>query len=332
MAKLNVNAGHRPGEPGACYSGRQEYAIARQVRDEFMRQGAALGLEMTDSTEDVSDSVNQQIRKANASGAELAISNHVNAGGGTGFEVFYDDQASAATAALAAKVSAALAAHYGLRDRGAKKDTQSAVKSLGWTSYTRMPALLIEWGFIDNDGDMSRILGDIPGGVKAVYDAVYGTAAGTPVSPVQPSGNEPPPTPAILRRGSTGEAVKVVQCAVGAAADGQFGPETEAKVKDYQAAYGLTVDGLVGAQTMAAINAGKTLTATPAKASMPIIRRGSIGDAVRIWQGIAAAAQDGLFGPETERLTKAWQSAHGLVADGIVGPATWGAAGYTVAA
>ena len=59
--------------------------------------------------------------------------------------------------------------------------------------------------------------------------------------------------------------------------------------------------------------------------TMPMIRQGS-GDkeAVKTWQRIVGASPiDGLFGPNTDRLTRSWQTANGLVADGIVGPASW---------
>lgn len=58
----------------------------------------------------------------------------------------------------------------------------------------------------------------------------------------------------------------------------------------------------------------------------PTIRRGSKGPAVKKWQGVLGLTgkdQDGDFGPNTERLTKAWQKKNGLKDDGIVGPATW---------
>ena len=55
-------------------------------------------------------------------------------------------------------------------------------------------------------------------------------------------------------------------------------------------------------------------------------------DAVQGWQNIllnsgANITVDGVFGPQTTALTKAWQAAHGLPADGIVGPMTWEAVG-----
>lgn len=51
----------------------------------------------------------------------------------------------------------------------------------------------------------------------------------------------------VLRRGSTGAVVKVLQKAVGAAADGDFGPLTEAKVRAFEAAHRLPVNGVVTA-------------------------------------------------------------------------------------
>ena len=61
--------------------------------------------------------------------------------------------------------------------------------------------------------------------------------------------------------------------------------------------------------------------------TMPTLRRGASGDAVRNWQDIIGVTADGAFGPATEAATKAWQAAHGLTADGVVGPATWRTAG-----
>ena len=59
--------------------------------------------------------------------------------------------------------------------------------------------------------------------------------------------------PVILRIGSTGDAVALVQKKVGVEADGWFGPITEAAVKDYQRSEGLVPDGIVGPITMNAM-------------------------------------------------------------------------------
>ena len=57
----------------------------------------------------------------------------------------------------------------------------------------------------------------------------------------------------VLRRGSTGPAVKALQKAIGKlTVDGSFGPATEARVKEYQKAKGLTVNGVVDSKVWAA--------------------------------------------------------------------------------
>jgi len=67
------------------------------------------------------------------------------------------------------------------------------------------------------------------------------------------TGDIPPRAKATetLRRGSTGDGVKQIQRKLGLAADGDFGPGTEAAVKKWQAANGLTADGIVGPSTIA---------------------------------------------------------------------------------
>ena len=67
------------------------------------------------------------------------------------------------------------------------------------------------------------------------------------------------------------------------------------------------------------------------------LRRGMVGEDVRVWQRVIMVTADGVFGPNTEASTKKWQSTHSwhqatgpwgkaLVADGIVGPRTRAAA------
>ena len=59
-----------------------------------------------------------------------------------------------------------------------------------------------------------------------------------------------------LRVGSKGEAVKCLQAAVGAVADGSFGPMTKASVVAWQAGNGLVADGIFGPKSRAVLVAG----------------------------------------------------------------------------
>lgn len=57
--------------------------------------------------------------------------------------------------------------------------------------------------------------------------------------------------------------------------------------------------------------------------SMNTIKKGSKGNAVKVWQIIIGTTADGIFGSGTENMTKTWQKNHGLTADGIVGKNSW---------
>lgn len=57
--------------------------------------------------------------------------------------------------------------------------------------------------------------------------------------------------------------------------------------------------------------------------TMPTIKRGSEGKAVKVWQAVCGVRTDGNFGPKTEKATRELQMRFALKVDGIVGPKTW---------
>ena len=58
----------------------------------------------------------------------------------------------------------------------------------------------------------------------------------------------------VLKLGSRGNEVKVLQEKLNLKADGIFGPLTEEAVKDFQRSNGLEVDGIVGTNTLSKLN------------------------------------------------------------------------------
>jgi putative chitinase len=72
----------------------------------------------------------------------------------------------------------------------------------------------------------------------------------------------------VLKNGSKGNEVKALQEKLGIAADGDFGPGTEAKLKAWQTANGLTADGVAGPATLAKL--GISVSAAPAAAPTAI--------------------------------------------------------------
>jgi peptidoglycan hydrolase-like protein with peptidoglycan-binding domain len=53
------------------------------------------------------------------------------------------------------------------------------------------------------------------------------------------------------------------------------------------------------------------------------LRRGAVGELVRLLQSAVGVAVDGVFGGATEAAVRRFQLSHGLVPDGIAGPKTW---------
>jgi peptidoglycan hydrolase-like protein with peptidoglycan-binding domain len=152
----------------------------------------------------------------------------------------------------------------------------------------------------------------------------------------------------VLRTGDRGPAVRAWQeqlVAAGASlgVDGIFGPQTELLTRQFQEARGLPVDGVVGPQTRAAMavlladatdtdQVGITEAVPVAHVAVDLpagtlLRMGDRGSAVARWQEALRAsgarlAADGIFGPVTDRATREFQQARGILVDGLVGPQT----------
>ncbi|MEM9710369.1 MAG: peptidoglycan-binding protein [Pseudomonadota bacterium] len=116
----------------------------------------------------------------------------------------------------------------------------------------------------------------------------------------------------ILKRGLKGAPVKRLQEKLGIAADGDFGPGTEAAVKAFQEKAGLAVDGIAGPDTFAAIGLPELV----------LLRKGTRGEQVKKLQEGLGIGADGIFGSGTEAAVKAFQTENGLDADGLAGPET----------
>jgi putative chitinase len=72
-----------------------------------------------------------------------------------------------------------------------------------------------------------------------------------------------------LKVGSKGEEVKALQTKLGLAADGDFGPGTEAKLKAWQTANGLTADGIAGPATLAKLGISESAAPVAPAAAIP---------------------------------------------------------------
>lgn len=98
-------------------------------------------------------------------------------------------------------------------------------------------------------------------------------------------------------------------------AAGKTLPGLQRRRKAEAALYNKKVESCTGATT--------TTVKESEDYSMNTIKKGSKGNAVKVWQIIIGTTADGNFGGGTESMTKTWQKNHGLTADGIVGKNSW---------
>lgn len=98
-------------------------------------------------------------------------------------------------------------------------------------------------------------------------------------------------------------------------AAGKTLPGLQRRRKAEAALYNKKVESYTGATT--------TTVKETEDYNMNTIKKGSKGNAVKVWQIIIGTTADGNFGSGTESMTKTWQKNHGLTADGIVGKNSW---------
>lgn len=95
--------------------------------------------------------------------------------------------------------------------------------------------------------ELSPAFADSPALIDAGWTAILtGKPAPSPVAPPKYPGR-------LLKLGSTGKSVELVQKALGIVIDGRFGPQTDAAVRAFQKEHGLLVDGIVGPYTWGAL-------------------------------------------------------------------------------
>lgn len=152
MAKVFLSAGHGGTDPGAVSNGLYEKTINLNVllacKSELERHGVTV---ICSRTKDENDPVIQEVKEANASGADIALSFHINAGGGDGFEAFYYN--SSEKGKKLASLCEKHVKNLGQNSRGLKSGNK-----LHFVKSTSMTAVLVESFFIDNKKD--KTIGD----------------------------------------------------------------------------------------------------------------------------------------------------------------------------
>lgn len=177
MAKIALDAGHGLNTPGKrTPAGEREWTFNNKVVVAAIKylneyQNATI-IRLDDPTGATDVSLTARTNKANSQGADILVSYHHNANTGqwgswTGTET-YSYPGSSSGLALARKIHPAIVGAMGLRDRGLKTANFHMLRE------SRMPAILVEGGFMDSTIDIVKMRNntvmDLTG--KALADAI----------------------------------------------------------------------------------------------------------------------------------------------------------------
>ena len=155
-----LDAGHGGKDPGACGFGLQEKVLTLIMLLECKKILQDNNIQVVTTREsDIYMSLDQRCKIANNSNAILAVSFHVNAGGGDGAEAIHSVNYGQGTEA-AKTIVQAINQYTGqnLRTRATySKKGNNGKDYFAWIRNTRMSAVIIEGAFIDNEHDVEII-------------------------------------------------------------------------------------------------------------------------------------------------------------------------------
>ena len=285
---IAVDMGHTRVSPGA--SGYlDELTEDRKIGAALISELVSRGHKVVNVTpaDNSAEWLTGRAQRANQAGADRFVSIHLNAGGGTGTEVY--TTASSSMKAEAAKISANVAACLGLPNRGHKTANFTVL------AKTKTGACLVEVCFVDRKADADAYRATTPEAIaKAIADGIDGKASGgAPIeAPAQPASGKTDPRPIEV--------------------DGKWGSDTTLALQHYfEAPY---KDGEVSRQNsrhkakLAACTTGWEWQSPPVTGSQTIrLLQGACG--------MPASEIDGVWGPAS---TRALQAHVGTAVDGVL--------------
>lgn len=154
MTKVMFDPGHGGKDPGAVGNGLKEkdltLDISKRAKKYLEDNYEGITVYMTRTTDKFLE-LSERADLANAKKVDLFVSNHINAGGGTGFETFiYNGGVGASTKKAQDLIHGAMMdflKKHGVKDRGQKSANFAVVRE------SNMEAILPESLFIDNAND-----------------------------------------------------------------------------------------------------------------------------------------------------------------------------------
>lgn len=156
VTKVFIDPGHGGRDPGAVANNLQEknlnLTIAKLIAIHLTTNYRDVAVKLS-RMNDTYVSLQQRAVQANKWNANLFISVHVNAGGGTGFES-YRFPTSRSGKTYQKIIHPTIIRNINVRDRGQKAANFYVLQK------TKMPALLLECLFIDSKHDVKKLTDD----------------------------------------------------------------------------------------------------------------------------------------------------------------------------
>lgn len=164
MAKVYLDPGHGGIDPGATGCGKREADCALDIAKRVcaLLPSKRFDVKMSRTSNHTPNDSNpnadlpRRANEANAWGADIFVSVHLNAGGGHGIET-YRSVAGGKSTTLAQDIQQAVQSATGMPAHGEPVKTKIGDGGRDWICVIResdMPACLVECGFIDNPQDM----------------------------------------------------------------------------------------------------------------------------------------------------------------------------------
>lgn len=150
---IAIDKGHGRTDPGAIGYGMEEAILTGKIGNNLIKKLAAYNVDILSVPR--STDLNERCKYANENGADVFLSIHVNAGGGTGFESYIHPTANVETRNIQNSIHFHLGNWFksqGFRDRGKKAANYAVLRE------TVMPAVLLECLFIDAKQDAEWLM------------------------------------------------------------------------------------------------------------------------------------------------------------------------------
>lgn len=306
--KYGIDIGHNcpPVDTGAVGI-RKEDELNKEVGEKVIEKLKSLGHEVINCTPNFASSLGnslyRRINKANEQNVNVYVSIHFNAGGGRGTEVF---AISKEGKEIAKRVVDSIAL-LGYVNRGVKDGRWLYV-----LKNSKMPAILVEGGFVDSKEDMGKY------NAEKIANAIVKGLTGSFVNErvILNSDNKPSTSTASLKIQRDLNRLKILDSTgKKLAEDGIMGEKTTTAIKKFQSIVGLEINGASDL---------KTNEALVNISDKPVLGFGNNNFvANRYIQWRLNITVDGIFGNGTEKAVLKYQTVMKLNADGVVGSITW---------